>query len=106
MAASQTLVFIPEASGNPYFDSVAAGLKAGCNAADCSFSMVGPATFEAASQIPFIAEQIARRVDVLAIAPNSATALNDILDRARAAGILVVAVNSDLSGNPGRRDAA
>ena len=71
-----------------------------------SFSQAAPATAEATSQIPFITAQIQRGVDVIAISPNSPDALNQVLDRARQRGILVLAVNGDLVGNEEHRDAA
>jgi rhamnose transport system substrate-binding protein len=45
-------------------------------------------------------------VDVLAISPNSPDALNEVFDRARAAGIVVLIVNSDIPGSESHRDAA
>jgi rhamnose transport system substrate-binding protein len=44
-------------------------------------------------------------VDVIAIAPNSPDAMNQVLDEARSKGILVLAVNGDLVGNEQHRDA-
>ncbi len=46
---------------------------------------MAPATAEATSQIPFIEAQIQRGVDVIAIAPNSPDALNQVLDTAQKA---------------------
>ena len=66
---------------------------------------MAPATAEATSQIPIIEAQIQRGVDVIAIAPNSPDAMNQVLDEARAKGILVLAVNGDLVGNEEHRDA-
>jgi rhamnose transport system substrate-binding protein len=71
----------------------------------CEFEFVAPATAEATSQIPFIEAQIQRGVDVIGIAPNSPDALNQVLDDARAKGILVLTVNGDLVGNESHRDA-
>jgi rhamnose transport system substrate-binding protein len=66
---------------------------------------VAPATAEATSQIPFIEAQIQRGVNVIGIAPNSPDALNQVLDAAKAKGILVLTVNGDLTGNESHRDA-
>ena len=100
------IVYIPKNTGNPYFDSLVAGFEDACAEVGCEFSQAAPATAEATSQIPFITAQIQRGVDVIAISPNSPDALNQVLDRARQRGILVLAVNGDLVGNEEHRDAA
>lgn len=100
------IVYIPKNTGNPYFDSLVAGFEDACAEINCTFSQAAPATAEATSQIPFITAQIQRGVDVIAISPNSPDALNQVLDRARSRGILVLAVNGDLVDNESHRDAA
>ena len=100
------IVYIPKNTGNPYFDSLVAGFEDACAKLNCNFSQAAPATAEATSQIPFITAQIQRGVDVIAISPNSPDALNQVLDRARQRGILVLAVNGDLVDNESHRDAA
>ena len=100
------IVYIPKNTGNPYFDSLVAGFEDACAEVGCEFSQAAPATAEATSQIPFITAQIQRGVDVITISPNSPDALNQVLDRARERGILVLAVNGDLVGNEEHRDAA
>lgn len=100
------IVYIPKSTGNPYFGRIIEGFQAGCRPPACSFTTVGPATSDATSQLPILNAQIQRKVDVIAITPNSSDALNRAFDRARKAGIKVVMVNSDITGFEGRRDAA
>lgn len=100
-----SIVYIGKNTGNPYFDSITGGFEDACASLGCEFEFVAPATAEATSQIPFIEAQIQRGVDVIAIAPNSPDALNQVLDSAKAAGILVLTVNGDLTGNESHRDA-
>ena len=100
-----SMVYIGKNTGNPYFDSINGGFVDACKSLGCEYEFVAPATAEATSQIPFIEAQIQRGVDVIAIAPNSPDALNQVLDSARAAGILVLTVNGDLTGNESHRDA-
>lgn len=100
-----SIVYIGKNTGNPYFDSITGGFEDACKSLGCEFEFVAPATAEATSQIPFIEAQIQRGVDVIAIAPNSPDALNQVLDSAKAAGILVLTVNGDLTGNETHRDA-
>jgi rhamnose transport system substrate-binding protein len=99
------IVYIGKNTGNPYFDSITGGFKDACAKLGCDFQFVAPATAEATSQIPIIEAQIQRGVNVIAIAPNSPDAMNQVLDEARAKKILVLAVNGDLVGNEGHRDA-
>ena len=100
-----SIVYIGKNTGNPYFDSITGGFEDACTSLGCEFEFVAPATAEATSQIPFIEAQIQRGVDVIAIAPNSPDALNQVLDSAKAKGILVLTVNGDLTGNESHRDA-
>ena len=99
------IVYIGKNTGNPYFDSITGGFEDACEAKGCEFEFVAPATAEATSQIPIIEAQIQRGVDVIGIAPNSPDALNQVLDEATAAGILVITVNGDLVGNESHRAA-
>ncbi len=100
------IVFVGKNTGNPYFDGLVQGFEDACAKLGCEFKFVAPATAEATSQIPFITAQVQRGVDVIAISPNSPDALNQVLDRARAKGILVLSVNGDMTGNEQHRDAA
>ncbi|MEX1181217.1 MAG: substrate-binding domain-containing protein [Cucumibacter sp.] len=99
------IVFVGKNTGNPYFDGLVQGFVDACASIGCEFEFVAPATAEATSQIPFISAQIQRGVDVIATSPNSPDALNQVLDEARAKGILVLTVNGDLTGNESHRDA-
>jgi rhamnose transport system substrate-binding protein len=100
------IVYIPKNTGNPYFDSIIKGFEKACGEIGCEFTTTAPATAEATSQIPFVREQIQRGVNVLAISPNSPDALNEVFDEARAKGITVLIVNSDIPGSEAHRDAA
>jgi len=99
------IVFIPKNTGNVYFTPIIKGLEDGCGEIGAEASSNAPATADATSQIPVIKEQIQRGVDVIAIAANSADALNNVLDEARGKGITVLTVDSDLVGNESHRDA-
>jgi len=97
------IVYIGKNTGNPYFDSITGGFVDACAAKGCEFEFVAPATAEATSQIPIIEAQIQRGVNVIGIAPNSPDALNQVLDEAKAKGIMVITVNGDLVGNEEHR---
>jgi rhamnose transport system substrate-binding protein len=99
------IVYVGKNTGNPYFDSITGGFQDACKELGCDFQFVAPATADATSQIPIIEAQIQRGVNVIAIAPNSPDALDQVLDEARAKKILVLTVNGDIVGNESHRDA-
>ncbi|MDE2126560.1 MAG: substrate-binding domain-containing protein [Armatimonadetes bacterium] len=100
-----TVVYIPKNTGNPYFDSIVQGFKKGCGELHDTFTTVAPATADAASQIPFIQDQVQRGVSAIAISPNSPDAIKPALKQAMAQGIVVVAVNGDMPGSEDGREA-
>jgi rhamnose transport system substrate-binding protein len=103
---SLKVVYIPKNTGNPYFDSIINGFKKASSELGFEFTTVAPATAEATSQIPFIKAQIQRKVDVLAISPNSPDALNELFKQAMDKGIVVMIVNSDIPGSEDFRNVA
>ena len=100
------VTYIPQNTGNPYFDRINLGFQNGCKEAGCEVLYIGPASPEPTSQIPFIQEQVQQGIDVLAIQANSVDALNTVFDDVREKGIWVVANNADITGNEEHRDAA
>ena len=103
-ADAVSIVYIPKNTGNPYFDSIIKGFTDGCKKLGCDFTTVAPASAEATSQIPFVTAQVQRGVNVVAISPNSPDALDQVFDRARAKGTIILSVNSDMPGNEAHRD--
>lgn len=100
------IAYIPQNTGNPYFERINAGFQDTCKQLGCEVTFTAPATADATAQIPFIQEQVQRGIDVLAIQANSVDALNSILDDVRKKGIIVIATNADITGNESHRDAA
>lgn len=100
------IAYIPQNTGNPYFERINLGFQNACKELGCEVTFTAPATADATAQIPFIQEQVQRGIDVLAIQANSVDALNSILDDVRAKGITVIATNADITGNESHRDAA
>ncbi len=105
-AAKIRIVYIPKQTGNPYFDSIIAGFKKAQEELGFDFETVGPAVGDATSQIPFIQQQTQKRVEALAVSANSPDAIKPALMEAMKAGIKVITVNSDITGNEDGREAA
>lgn len=99
------IVYIPKNTGNVYFDVVASGFKKAQAELGFDFDIVAPATADAASQIPFIKQQIQLKVDAIAISPNSPDAVKPALQEALAKGIHVITIDADLTGNEDGREA-
>lgn len=89
------LAFIMTNLGNPYNDSITAGLEAAADELGFNLTVVAPAAAGAADQIPFIEDQITRGVDAIMINANDPAAVQPALEQAIAAGIRVFAINSD-----------
>ncbi len=104
--AGLRIAYIPQNTGNPYFERINAGFQQAAKDLGCQVTFTAPATADATAQIPFIQEQVQRGIDVLAIQANSVDALDTILDDVRSKGIIVIAVNADITGNESHRDAA
>lgn len=100
------IVYMPQNTGNPYFERIYKGFTDTCAELGCEVIFSAPATAEATAQIPFIQEQVQRGIDVLAIQPNSVDALNAVLDDVRAQGVIVITTNNDITGNEEHRDAS
>ena len=101
--AKLKVVFIPKDLANTYFKPVSDGFEEASKTLGFDYQNVGPATSDPTSQLPIIKDQIQRKVDVIAIAANSKDALNDVLDDAKAKGIVVVTVDADLTDNETHR---
>ena len=99
------VVYIPKNTGNPYFDEIVRGFEDAAKKYDYEFMTTGPSKATATSQLSYIKAQIQKKVDVIAISPNSEDALDRVFDQARKKGIKIFIVNSDIK-NPESRDLA
>lgn len=101
--AKLKVVFIPKNTGNPYFKPLSQGFEEASKELGFDYQEQGPATADPTSQIPIIKDQIQRKVDVIVVAANAPDTLNEVLDDAKAKGILVLTVDADLTGNETHR---
>jgi rhamnose transport system substrate-binding protein len=100
------IVFIPKNMGNSYFDLIGTGFKQAASEYQADFTTVAPASdSDPAGQIAFIKDQIQRGVQVIAVIPNSTTALIPVLKQAMDKGITVITLDADLTGNEQYRSA-
>lgn len=99
------VVFIPKDTANPYFKPVGQGIDEAKDKYNFDYQEQGPATADPTSQIPIIKDQIQRKVDVIVISANAPDTLNEVMDDAKAKGIVVLTVDADLTGNESHRSA-
>ena len=76
--------------GIPWFNAMETGITEKGEELGLDAFMVGPVSADPALQVRAIEDLIARNVDVIGVVPNDETALEPVLEKARAAGIKVV----------------
>jgi AI-2 transport system substrate-binding protein len=98
-AGDITIVFVPKVTGNAFFESANKGAQA--YAAKHGFKVLyeGSPEADVAKQIAVIEGAIERKVDGICISSLDATALDQALKKALAAGIKVTTWDSDVSAD-------
>ncbi|MCB6179337.1 substrate-binding domain-containing protein [Rhodobacter sp. Har01] len=86
-----TMGVVVKIGGIPWFNAMEAGIKEQGEALGVDASMIGPTSADPALQVRAIEDLIAKGVDVIGVVPNDEAALEPVLEKARAAGIKVVA---------------
>jgi simple sugar transport system substrate-binding protein len=84
------IVTVVKIGGIPWFNAMEVGIKKEGEALGVDASMIGPTQADAAQQVRAVEDLIARKVDVIAVVPNDATALEPVFKRAQEAGIKVL----------------
>ncbi|WNV84615.1 rhamnose ABC transporter substrate-binding protein [Umezawaea sp. Da 62-37] len=91
------IAFLPKQLNNPYSDIEVSGGKAAVDEIKGTYKLVGPNDASASSQVSYINTLIQQQQDVIGIAANDPNAVCPSLNQARAAGIKIVAFDSDAS---------
>ena len=94
-----TFAIIPKSAGNPYNEREASGFEEACIALGVTPIVQYPEDVSAEAQINVINNLVAQGVDAIAVAANDAEALESTLEAAKAAGIVVVSLDSDAKGS-------
>ena len=84
------IAVVVKIGGIPWFNAMEVGIKKAAEEQGVDGWMVGPTQADAAQQVRAVEDLIARKVDVIAVVPNDATALEPVLKRAQEAGIKVL----------------
>jgi simple sugar transport system substrate-binding protein len=84
------IVTVVKIGGIPWFNAMEVGIQKEGEELGVNASMIGPTQADAAQQVRAVEDLIARKVDVIAVVPNDATALEPVFKRAQEAGIKVL----------------
>lgn len=92
---SGSVTFIPKSLGNKYFEASDKGAKDAADEIGYDFTEAGPTATGSADQVPFIQTAIQTGQKAIAIAANDPAAVCNDLKAAQAAGVKVVAFDTD-----------
>lgn len=98
-AGEITVVFIPKLTGNAFFEAANDGAQTYAAEHGFSVNYVGSPEASADAQIAIVRNAIEDHADAICISSVDATALDDVLKEAMAAGIQVTTWDADVSGD-------
>ena len=84
------IAVVVKIGGIPWFNAMEAGIKKVAGELKVNAWQVGPTQADAAQQVRAVEDLIAKKVDVIAVVPNDAAALEPVFKRAHDAGIIVI----------------
>ncbi len=89
--AKPTMGVVVKIGGIPWFNAMETGIKENGEKLGIDATMIGPTSADPALQVRAIEDLIAKGVDIIGVVPNDEKALEPVLEKARAAGIKVIA---------------
>ena len=92
-----TIGLLPKTGTDPYMTTVRDAVQAAADKDGNKVIYEQPADSNGATQIPFVQDLIAKRVDVIAISGSDTTSTKAALEQAKAAGIKVISFDSDVA---------
>jgi ribose transport system substrate-binding protein len=96
--AGKRIDVIVKASDSSFWQTMLAGAKQGGNDYGLTVSLFGPTSeTDVNQQVQLVENAISRGVDGIVLAPNSSSALNNVIDRARKAKIKVIVADTQVT---------
>jgi ribose transport system substrate-binding protein len=97
-SAGKRIDVIIKASDSSFWQSMLAGAKQAGGDFGLQVSLFGPTSeTDVGQQVQLVENSISRGVDGIVLAPNSSSALNNVIERARKQGIKVVVVDTQVT---------
>ncbi|MCR6490706.1 autoinducer 2 ABC transporter substrate-binding protein [Amycolatopsis sp. OK19-0408] len=96
--APTRIAFVPKVGGIPYFEAMNTGGVEAAKQLGVEWTTIGPKTVDPAEQVTILRDLIAKKVDVIVVAPNDPAALAQVIGEARAKGIHVLTSDTDAPG--------
>jgi ribose transport system substrate-binding protein len=97
-SAGKRIDVIIKASDSSFWQSMLAGAKKAGNDFGLEISLFGPTSeTDVGQQVQLVENSISRGVDGIVLAPNSSSALNNVIERARKEGIKVVVADTQVT---------
>jgi rhamnose transport system substrate-binding protein/rhamnose transport system permease protein len=90
------MAMIPKVIGSAYFDKCAEGAMRSAKELGIEIIYKGPSTADAAAQVNIIQDMIFKKVDIIAIAPIDQGAVEPMLKKAAAEGIIIMTYDADV----------
>src|SRR6266536_596460 len=96
--AGKRIDVIVKASDSSFWQTMLAGARQGGNDYGLTVSLFGPTSeTDVNQQVQLVENSISRGVDGIVLAPNSSSALNNVIDRARKAKIKVIVADTQVT---------
>ena len=89
--AKPTMGIVVKIGGIPWFNAMEMGIKEKGAELGVDATMIGPTSADPSLQVRAIEDLIAKGVNIIGVVPNDEKALEPVLEKARAAGIKVIA---------------
>ena len=86
-----TMGIVVKIGGIPWFNAMETGILEAGAALGVDATMIGPTSADPSLQVRAIEDLIAKGVNIIGVVPNDEKALEPVLEKARAAGIFVIA---------------
>ncbi|KWX05665.1 sugar ABC transporter [Carbonactinospora thermoautotrophica] len=97
-AAGKRVDVIIKASDSSFWQTMLAGASKAAGDYGLQVSLFGPTSeTDVNQQVQLVENSISRGVDAIVLAPNSSTALNNVIERARKAGIKVIIADTQVT---------
>jgi rhamnose transport system substrate-binding protein len=96
--APTRIAFVPKIAKIPYFEAMNSGGLEAAKQLGAEWTMTAPSSVDPAAQVTILRTLIARKVDVIVVAPNDPAALAPVIAEARAKGIHVLTSDTDAPG--------